>query len=344
MGKARVVVVAGILLTALTGLLTGGASNLGQAAASPKDRDQVRVSTLTGLAPGPGGLAFTREEWIYYLPPGGKEPRRLLEGRYPALSPDGQKLAYGEVRDGGWSLGLMVLDLAGARSTALIEPGEELIAHPEWSPQGDRLAFLSLDQGQLSLDIIQADGTGRQKVFIAPLTAASPHSPVWAPDGRSLTFHDLHHLYQISLTGEITAKTPLEEITGKAASLSSLDRFVRHPAAPQLMAFTMGVKGTEKFEDIFDDPNSALFLYDLGTKERIRLTPPDMLALHPSWARDGQYLYFCGYREPHYQENEPFRIYRISKDGGDLQEITRGRYPSQASGRLSRGPRMSPGL
>ena len=104
-----------------------------------------------------------------------------------------------------------------------------------------------------------------------------------------------------------------------------------HPADPQFLAFTMEVEAPPAFSKVFADEFPgicALFLYDDRRKTRTRLTPKDMWASHPCWSRDGRYIYFEGYRQPHYQEAEPFRIYRINRDGRGLQEMTKGRDPS----------------
>jgi len=80
----------------------------------------------------------------------------------------------------------------------------------------------------------------------------------------------------------------------------------------------MAGKGTKKFNQLAAGPNEALFLSDSRTRKRTRLTPPDMLATSPCWSRDGKYLSFSGYREPHYQERRLSRIYRINPDGTGL--------------------------
>ncbi len=74
---------------------------------------------------------------------------------------------------------------------------------------------------------------------------------------------------------------------------------------------------------------NSSFLYDTRTQKRTRLTPPDMLATSPCWSRDGQHLYFSGYRGAHYQERDPWRIYRINRDVTGLTELGKGENPSQ---------------
>jgi Tol biopolymer transport system component len=295
-------------------------------AQAPAPREKASPDqAATQVTPSPGGIVFTQGDWVYYLAPPGNQPRKLVEGRQPALSPDGKKIAYLKVRKGlGGGEGLMVLDLTTGQSLTLLPLLPERIDGPSWSARGDLLAFV---YNSKEINLIRADGSGLQKIFSVPGGSYQPSQ--WASNGNSLFVHDFGDFFQIDLAGQELAKTSLITITGRENVVDSGNRFLPHPRDPQLWAFTMAVEGTNKFTKIVTGPNEALFLYDTRTQKRTRLTPPDMLATSPCWSRDGQYLYFSGYREPHYQERDPFRIYRLKPDGSDLTDIGKGENPSQ---------------
>ena len=278
------------------------------------------------ITPTPGAIVLSNHnDWVYYLAPPSKQPVKLVQGRQAALSPDGKKIAYLKARKGlGGGEGLMVLDLTTGQTVTLLELLPERIDGPSWSPGGDLLAFVYHGK---EIHLIRADGSGRQKIFSVPGGTYQP--PQWASDGKSLFVHDFGDLFQIDLAGRELAKTPLVTITGRENVLDSGNRFLPNPRDPQLWAFTMAVEGTKKFNKIVTGPNFALFLYDTRTRKRTRLTPPDMLATSPCWSRDGQYLFFSGYREPHYQMSDPSRIYRLNRDGTGLTELAKGEDPSQ---------------
>jgi Tol biopolymer transport system component len=291
-----------------------------QAQKPPSDQSGVKIT------PASGALALSKhDDWVYYLAPAGKQLRKLVPGRQPALSPDGRKIAYLIAKKGlGGGEGLRVLDLATGQIDTLLPHLPERIDGPSWSPGGDLLAFVYHGK---EIHLIRADGSGLRKIFSLPGGTIQP--PRWADDGKSLFVHDYGDLFQIDLDGRELAKTPLATITGKENWLDSGNRFLPRPRDPQLLAFTMAVEGTKKFNQRASGPNEALFLFDTRTRKRTRLTPPDMLATAPCWSRDGQYLYFSGFREPHYRERDPVRIYRIKPDGTGLTEMGRGGEPSQ---------------
>lgn len=349
------------LLVLTVGLLSGWPPAQCQPASpTPPNPAQPQTQAQIQVPSGPGGIAFLRDDGIYYLPPGGGQPVRLRQGKFPALSPDGKRLAFclerkeldrnalermntGEaILEAASFIGglfgsrLRVLDISTGQEKALLD-SEELIRNPVWSPTGDRLAFAVKKGKNVQLDVIQTDGSGRRLLF--PLKAGEKLNNIWglywAPDGKGLWFHDMRHLFRVDEKGALLAKTPVDAIMGKQSNvfilISGEDRFVPNPANPQLLAFTRRVKAPKAFAKVFKDdfPEiNAVFFYHTGTKTRTRLTPKDMWASHPCWSRDGQYLYFEGYRQPHYREEDPFRIYRIQRDGKGLQEITRGQAPS----------------
>jgi Tol biopolymer transport system component len=272
----------------------------------------------TQVTPSPDGIALSQGNWVYYLAPPGNQPRKLVQGLQPALSPDGKKLVYGLQRKGlGGCFGLMVLDLATGQTATLLPPLPKRTDGPAWSPRGDRLAFIY----NREINIIRVNGSGRQKIFTMP--TGYNQTPQWASDGESLFVNDLFHLFQIDLAGQEIAKTPLTTFTGGKIAVSSADRFLLNPQTPQLWAFTGEVEGTP-------GPTIPLFLFDTHTQKHTRLTPADMSAYRPCWSRDGQYLYFLGSRGPLYSGREyPAQFYRVNRDGIGLTQLGKGQNPSQ---------------
>lgn len=106
-------------------------------------------------------------------------PRRLAVGDYPALAPDGRRLAF--LKDGAaW---LVDLERDDAPRRLFWTRGR--VDSLQWSPQGDRLAFVVSRETHAFVGIYRDDAT--PLLWISP-AAARDRAPRWSPDGRRLLF------------------------------------------------------------------------------------------------------------------------------------------------------------
>ena len=135
-------------------------------------------------APVPGGgIVFTRgrrdatDLWV--LRADGTE-ERLTGGpgahRMPAVSPDGERIAYVRIRDGSRELRVLRLGTGDERTVASDPPA----AYPVWAPDGSRIAFAGAG-GRPGVWVVSAEGGYPNQVS---RRAARP--VVWAPDGATL--------------------------------------------------------------------------------------------------------------------------------------------------------------
>ncbi len=101
----------------------------------------------------------------------------------PALSPDGEWLAFASNRDQQWDLYLLHLtDGEVTRLTAT----PEYEASPSWSPDGRLLAYETYQDGNLEVFIRAVDDS----IEPIPLSMhpGADFSPSWSPSGRQLAF------------------------------------------------------------------------------------------------------------------------------------------------------------
>lgn len=66
-----------------------------------------------------------------------------------------------------------------------------------------------------------------------------------------------------------------------------------------------------------DYPKDTLWRMKLDGSQRLQLTQPPMLTMHPRWSPDGKQIAFMGL-----VSGKPWKIYLISADGGTLQQLT----------------------
>lgn len=127
---------------------------------------------------------------IWSVPTGGGTNTRLTSDSHnestPALSPDGQRLAFSF--DGGIVSKLWTARGDGsnpARATEGFGFNGSIESSPAWAPGSSRLAFMSTDAG--SADIYDFTPGSSQPAVLAQSGAADVE-PAWSPDGQSLAF------------------------------------------------------------------------------------------------------------------------------------------------------------
>ena len=100
--------------------------------------------------------------------------------RWPAVSPDGKRVAFVTITERERQLRVLALD--AQRDELVI--GDRPVEHPAWSPSGDRIAFTT---GGARGGVFVAPVDGRWVNFISSLHA----EPAWSPDGRTLALVDV---------------------------------------------------------------------------------------------------------------------------------------------------------
>jgi Tol biopolymer transport system component len=105
----------------------------------------------------------------------------------PAISPDGRRVAVGQVDSQG-NADIWVLDVARGTSTRLTFDAHQ-DTNPVWSPDGARIAFRSNRAGHFDLYERNADGSGEDRLLFQSNEDKAPTS--WSHDGQFLLFASL---------------------------------------------------------------------------------------------------------------------------------------------------------
>lgn len=218
---------------------------------------------------------------------------------------------------------------AGAAVAVHVAEAGEFISEAAWSPDGTRLAFILTDARFRSHLMMVAPGEPAAR--IASAANVENHqwwSLGWRAGGAAVGVHDLTDYALFAADGSgLIESIPLARLLGaRAAMITSTDRVLPSPADPTVFAYTLAVAGTKRFERAMHEPNSALFLHDrfLGTGKNLRLSDENVTVIDLAWAQDGGSLYFSGYLDRHVDEADPFRVYRIARNGKGMRELARG--------------------
>jgi uncharacterized membrane protein len=222
-----------------------------------------------------------------------------------ALSHDGKKLLYvrSDTKPNPEST-IVLYDFDTGRSRDLVHG---IVRGPFWSLDDARVAYLTNQE---------------QKWQVWTLPATPPETPAplytnnvsnlqgWV-DTHLLLATDLQSAYWIADDGKVTQTVPLREIYGPAFQVREPDAIRVNPGNPDLLLVSADYAPPPLGGSASANrPTSGLFLYELHSKRRVVLSPPDQSASHGEWSRDGVQIFYTV--RP---SSGPSTTYRIFWDG-----------------------------
>jgi len=123
---------------------------------------------------------------IYSISLATRQTTKLISGgvnTYPALSPDGKKIAFRRmIETTNSEIFVANSDGTGALN---ITNSPAFDGWPAWSPRGTKIAFATNRAGNHEIYIMNPDGTGVRKVANSEGRATAPK---WSPDGATIYF------------------------------------------------------------------------------------------------------------------------------------------------------------
>ncbi len=193
-GLVVLLLVAGFFLARGTGWLTGSDRPLQRTNDSLTDLEGRE--THPSLAPDGSFFLYVKEAGgdsdIFWQRVGGGNPRNLTEDspvadEEPAVSPDGQRIAFRSEREGG---GLFVMGATGESAVRLTDTGHD----PAWSPDGEWIVYATegvVDPRRRSnlseLWRVRAAGGTPEPIPVK----GDAVQPSWSPDGQRIAYWGL---------------------------------------------------------------------------------------------------------------------------------------------------------
>jgi Tol biopolymer transport system component len=233
----------------------------------------------------------------------------------PAVSPDGQTLAYSAGPPGRTRI--LLRDLASGQTRNLTDAGlEGGLRWPQWSADGSQIVFQA-GSPQLDADTRR----GSSKLYVVPAHGGVPRpvsestvppfafAPAWFPNQQDLVFSGGNGIFSVASAG---SGTPLRLVPGSDVHSPRWSpdgrwlAYVEHGAQ-----FTFG-------EQLFGTvTNSRLVVHPDGSAATIAVTDGNALATNPVWLPDSLTLLFIGSRDGN---RDIYRL-RVSPQGISTDEV-----------------------
>jgi uncharacterized membrane protein len=204
-----------------------------------------------------------------------------------ALSHDGKKLLYvrSDTKSAPEST-IVLYDFDTGRSRDLVHGS---VRQPFWSPDDSRIAYLSNLEQKWQVWTLQATAPETP----APLYTNNVNGLHGWVDTHLLLATDLQNAYWIGDDGKPTQTMPLRDIYGTNFEVRESDTVRVNPGNPDLLLVSANyLAGPLGAASNANQPVGGIFLYELGTKRRVVLTPPEQSARHGEWSRDGVQIFY----------------------------------------------------
>ena len=235
----------------------------------------------------------------------------------PAISPDGNKLAY-TVNDTIGNRTIWVADLEN-KSQSQLQVNSNNYYQAMWSPNGNAIAFNIFNGKNLwKVGVIRADNTGY--VMLDSASAINVYSPTWKNE-KELVAHDLKNLYTFNTAGKLIDTKLIADLIGKEFTLASSNRFFYTKDGTKLI-FNAGNA------DILDGlmgPSEAAYILDIASKKIERLSPKGVNVPYIFVTADDR-IFYSGSEKPYTQS----KIYVSDLKGNIKTIVDKGSNPTGA--------------
>jgi len=269
-------------------------------------------------------IAFERNNAVYIANLDGTSERKIADGIFPAISPDGAQVAFNTVEktsDTSYVRHIVVTDVATGKTTVFKDVPSDNSYYTTWSPDGKRILFTLRQNEVWDLDLINADGADFRILKKGAQGEVTRYSPIWARDGQSVFCQDMTNIYRLGLDGAVVAQWKIDKIIPNG-DMSGDGRIDVSPDGKRLLLSIDMNEETNRKD--WDGPLPALWSLDLDSQRAVRITPKKLFGWDGVWLDNDDILFLS--RAAGEKDDS---IYRISTNGKNLKRLIKNaRFPS----------------
>jgi len=268
-------------------------------------------------------IAFERNDAVWTANLDGTGEKKIAAGIFPALSPDGTRIAFTTVDKSGTTFvrHIAVVDLATNKTNVFKNVPSDNVYYSSWSPDGTRVLFTLRVNELWDLGVVNPDGTEFRTLKKGEQEKVTLYSPCWARDGKSIFCQDMTDVYHLDLNGTVLDHWKIEKIIPNG-DMSGDGRIDVSPNGKfLLLSIDMGEEHNRKD---WDGPPPALWTFEIATQKAVRVTPKKLFGWDGCWIDNDNILFLS---QPAGEKSAS--LYRMSIQGKNLKRlIADARMPS----------------
>jgi len=276
------------------------------------DKKKPPAPTITNFKP-PVAIAYLNSAGAVVLSRGTAKKIVAPEGTELALSHDGKKLLYTRSDSKtGPDRTIVLYDFDSAKSLDLVHG---YVRQAFWSPDDSHIAFLKAADRAWQVWTFPV-GNPESGASFSPQPVSGLHG--WT-DNHTILATDSLNAYWLS-DDTLPQALALKDMYGPAFQIMSSDTIRVSPVNPDLLLISADYLSAPTGVPVDSMGLAAgFFLYELRSKRRVTLCPPEQWARAAEWSRDSLQVFFTGMDSSH----RPV-VNRVFWDGTGLQRLLTG--------------------
>lgn len=235
----------------------------------------------------------------------------------PAISPDGNKLAY-TLSDSAGHRSIWVADMEN-KSQGQLRVNNYNYFQAMWSADGNIIAFNILKkQGLWKIGIIKADNSGY--VMLDSASNINVYGPTWK-NKKEIIGHDMKNLYTFDISGKLINTQSIAGLIGSNFFITPRSRFFYTLDGKKIVFNAGSAYGTNESKE----PLEVVYIFDAGSKKSSQISP-DGINVRSVFVTADNRIFYGGTEKPSRQS----KIYVSDLNGNSKVVVDKGTNPTGA--------------